>query len=104
MLKWAIEMQSLEITFEPKKVVKGQAFADFIVEMTRPVSTDNIDHVWKVYVGGSSTKNGCGAGIIYESPKGDRFEYALRFKFQASNNKAEYEVLLAGIRMCKCRE
>ena len=54
-----------------------------------------------MYVDGSSTKNGCGAGIIYESPEGDKFEYALRFKFQASNNEAEYEALLAGIRMCK---
>ena len=45
--------------------------------------------------------NGCGAGVIYESPQGDEFEYALRFKFQASNNEAEYEALLAGIRMCK---
>ena len=33
--------------------------------------------------------------------KEDKFEYALRFKFQASNNEAEYEALLAGIRMCK---
>ena len=101
MLKWAIEMQSLEITYEPRKAVKGQAFADFIVEMTRPVAPDNLDQVWKVYVDGSSTKNGCGAGVIYESPEGDRYEYALRFKFQASNNEAEYEALLAGIRMCK---
>ena len=89
MLKWAIEMQSLEITYEPRKAVKGQAFADFIVEMTRPVAPDNLDQVWKVYVDGSSTKNGCGAGVIYESPEGDRYEYALRFKFQASNNEAE---------------
>ena len=45
--------------------------------------------------------NGCGAGIICQSPEGDKYEYALRFKFQASNNEAEYEALLAGIRMCK---
>ena len=57
--------------------------------------------VWKVYVGGSSTMNGCGAGVICESPEGGKFEYALRFKFQASNNEAEYEALLARLRMCK---
>ncbi|KAM1800792.1 hypothetical protein ACFX11_032472 [Malus domestica] len=28
-------------------------------------------------------------------------EYALRFKFKASNNKAEYEALLAGLRLAK---
>ena len=68
MLKWAIEMQSLEITFKPRKAVKGQAFADFIVEMTRPAKPENIDRVWKVYVDGSSTMNGCSAGIICQSP------------------------------------
>ena len=36
-----------------------------------------------------------------ESPEGDKFEYAMKFKFQASNNEAEYEALLAGIKMCK---
>lgn len=101
MIKWAIEIQSLEITFEPRKAVKGQAFADFIVEMTRPSDSQIPDQVWKVYVDGSSTLNCCGEGIISQSPEGDRYEYALRFDFQASNNKAEYEALLAGIRMCK---
>ncbi|KAM2661537.1 hypothetical protein EV2_023834 [Malus domestica] len=28
-------------------------------------------------------------------------EYAFRFKFKASNNKAEYEALLAGLRLAK---
>ncbi|KAM1451564.1 hypothetical protein ACFX2I_038654 [Malus domestica] len=28
-------------------------------------------------------------------------EYAIRFKFKASNNKAEYEALLAGLRLAK---
>ncbi|KAM2856592.1 hypothetical protein PS2_000929 [Malus domestica] len=28
-------------------------------------------------------------------------EYALRFKFKASNNEAEYETLLAGLRLAK---
>ena len=66
--------------------------------MIEPVAAEQ---VWKVYVDGSATMNGCGAGIICESPEGDKFEYALRFKFQASNNEAEYEALLAGLRMCK---
>ncbi|XP_021735021.1 uncharacterized protein LOC110701703 [Chenopodium quinoa] len=101
MIKWAIEIQSLEVTFEPRKAVKGQAFADFIVEMTRSPDCEEINQLWKVYVDGSSTANGCGAGIVCQSPEGDRYEYALRFKFQASNNEAEYEALLAGIRMCK---
>ncbi|XP_048503079.1 uncharacterized protein LOC125498829 [Beta vulgaris subsp. vulgaris] len=52
-------------------------------------------------VNGSSTANVCGAMIIFQSPEGDKFEYAMKFQFQASNNEAEYEALLAGIKMCK---
>ncbi|KAL0311562.1 UNVERIFIED_CONTAM: hypothetical protein Sangu_2450900, partial [Sesamum angustifolium] len=31
--------------------------------------------------------------------KEDKLEYALRFDFKASNNEAEYEALIAGIKM-----
>ena len=52
-------------------------------------------------VDGSSTVNGCGAGIICQSQEGDKFEYGIRFEFKASNNEAEYKALLAGIKLCK---
>ncbi|XP_048502964.1 uncharacterized protein LOC125498739 [Beta vulgaris subsp. vulgaris] len=52
-------------------------------------------------VDGWSTAHGCGAGIIFQSPERDKFEYAMKFQFHASNNEAEYEALLAGIKMCK---
>ncbi|XP_021839331.1 uncharacterized protein [Spinacia oleracea] len=69
--------------------------------MTRPTFEKNVASRWTVYVDGSSTQNGCGAGIICQSPEGDKYEYAMRFNFQTSNNEAEYEALLAGIKMCK---
>ncbi|XP_056690068.1 uncharacterized protein [Spinacia oleracea] len=101
MLKWAIELNAFDISYEPRKAIKGQAFADFIAEMTRPTFEKNVATRWTVYVDGSSTQNGCGAGIICQSPEGDKYEYAMRFNFQTSNNEAEYEALLAGIKMCK---
>ncbi|XP_056697840.1 uncharacterized protein [Spinacia oleracea] len=101
MLKWAIELNAFDISYEPRKAIKGQAFADFIAEMARPTFEKNVATRWTVYVDGSSTQNGCGAGIICQSPEGDKYEYAMRFNFQTSNNEAEYEALLAGIKMCK---
>ena len=71
------------------------------METTRPQCPAPKKTHWTLYVDGSSTQNGCGAGIICQSPEGDVYEYAMRFQFQASNNEAEYEALLAGIRMCK---
>ncbi|XP_021856710.2 uncharacterized protein [Spinacia oleracea] len=101
MLNWAIELNAFVISYEPRKAIKGQAFADFIVEMTRPAHLKNDKTQWVVRVDGSATQNGCGAGIIYESPEGDVYEYAMRFNFQASNNEAEYEALICGIQMSK---
>ncbi|GJX72367.1 reverse transcriptase domain-containing protein [Tanacetum coccineum] len=53
--------------------------------------------------GSTQTKGGTiygsGAGLILTSPKGTKFTYALRFQFTASNNKAEYEALTAGLRI-----
>nr|GEX92773.1 reverse transcriptase domain-containing protein [Tanacetum cinerariifolium] len=40
-----------------------------------------------------------GAGLILTNPKGVEFTYALRFQFAASNNEAEYEALVAGLRI-----
>ena len=100
MVKWAVELNAFDITYEPRKAIKGQALADFVAELTRPILEGVQPSSWKLFVDGSSTQNGCGAGIICTSPEGDVHEYALRFKFQASNNEAEYEALLTGLRMC----
>ncbi|XP_071713650.1 uncharacterized protein [Rutidosis leptorrhynchoides] len=35
------------------------------------------------------------------NPEGQEFTYALRFKFSTTNNEAEYEALLAGLRIAK---
>ena len=52
-------------------------------------------------VDGSSNENGSGAGIILISPEGHRFHTTLRLRFKASNNEAEYEAILAGLRVAK---
>ncbi|XP_071911808.1 uncharacterized protein [Coffea arabica] len=58
---------------------------------------DQIIPVWTLFVDGSSSKEGCGAGLLLTSPMGDELAYALRFDFRASNNESEYEALVAGM-------
>src|SRR3954464_10241 len=50
---------------------------------------------------GSKMKNGLGAGIVLTSPKGDHLHYVLQIHFAASNNVAEYEALVHGIKLAK---
>ncbi|KAK1677038.1 hypothetical protein QYE76_037886 [Lolium multiflorum] len=42
-----------------------------------------------------------GAGIVITSPKGDRLDYVLQIHFAASNNVAEYEALIHGLKLAK---
>ncbi|GJZ59398.1 reverse transcriptase domain-containing protein [Tanacetum coccineum] len=50
---------------------------------------------------GSSCIDGSGAGLIRTNPKGVEFTYALRFRFEAANNEAGYETLIAGLRIAE---
>ena len=50
---------------------------------------------------GSKMRPGLGAGIVLTSPKGDKLKYVLQVHFAASNNVAEYEALIHGLRLAK---
>ena len=48
---------------------------------------------------GAANAQGSGVGLILTSPNRIDVEYALRFDFQASNNKAAYEAVIAGLNL-----
>nr|GFA69602.1 reverse transcriptase domain-containing protein [Tanacetum cinerariifolium] len=84
--------------------VKGQILADFLIEMSGDVSQAapaavTQEEPWTLFTDGSSCVDGSGAGLILTNPEGVEFTYALRFQFAASNNEAEYEALVAGLRI-----
>lgn len=58
---------------------------------------------WRLYVDGSSTKDGSGAGILLVSPekKKEVFQYSITFGFSTYNNAAEYEALIAGLEIAE---
>jgi hypothetical protein len=79
---------------------------DIIPEAVDTPKFDPNIPVWQLYVDGASNAHGSGAGIILitphtESPDTARLECAIRFNFKASNNEAEYEALLAGLRLAR---
>ncbi|KAL5541983.1 hypothetical protein UlMin_009693 [Ulmus minor] len=92
---------------QPRTAIKGQALADFIAEftytpeMSEKLTTQTQNSQWKLYVDGSSTETSSGAGIILVSPDGVKLSCAVRFKFKATNNQAEYEALLSSLRLAK---
>jgi ribonuclease HI len=50
---------------------------------------------------GSKLLGGLGAGVVLTSPKGDKLQYVLQMHYRASNNVAEYEALVHGLKMAK---
>ena len=60
--------------------------------------------VWRLSVDGAAISQGSGAGLILTSPDGIDVEYALRFGFQASNNEAEYKVVIVRLNLAHSME
>nr|GEX07932.1 reverse transcriptase domain-containing protein [Tanacetum cinerariifolium] len=91
------------ITYRPRTSVKGQILADFLTEMpdenppAAPVA-ETQQEPWTPFTDGSSCVDVFSAGLILTNPEGIEFTYALRFQFAASNNEAEYEALIDGLR------
>ncbi|XP_022004491.1 uncharacterized protein LOC110902060 [Helianthus annuus] len=103
MAKWAIELGAFNITFRTKGPLKGQVIADFLVEMPEEKVVEEIEKApskpWTLYTDGASSSEGSGAGLILTDLEGVDMTYALRLEFKSSNNEAEYEALLAGLRL-----
>ncbi|GKE89019.1 reverse transcriptase domain-containing protein [Tanacetum coccineum] len=103
--KWSIELREYAILYRPRVSVKGQILADFIVERLEEDSSDTLIEVeelhepWILFTDRSSYTDGSRAGLILTNPKGIEFTYALRFRFDATNNEAEYEALIVGLRI-----
>jgi ribonuclease HI len=64
-----------------------------IADVSNPDRT--LDHVFD----GSLMKTGAGAGLLFISPLGKHVRYVIRLHFLASNNVAEYEALVNGLRI-----
>ena len=102
MVKWAVELSEFDIRYEPRGPIKGQVFADFVVELSSGAAPSEVSVFrWVLSVDGSSHQQGNGAGVILEGPNGVLIEQSLRIAFKASNNQAEYEALIAGMLLAR---
>ncbi|XP_042441316.1 uncharacterized protein LOC122026652 [Zingiber officinale] len=97
LIKWTTELNEFDIQYQPRTTIKAQSLADFITEVQDPEP----EITWKVYVDGSSTRQGSGVGILLISPKKERMQLSVRLDYQATNNKAEYEALIAGLQVAR---
>jgi ribonuclease HI len=111
--EWAMELQPFEISFETTKVIKSKALAEFTTEWTDPFADEppevestlpgeEAPGLWVMHFDGAFNLPSTGASAVLTSPSGDKLFYAIQLCFRpehkVSNNIAEYEGLLTGLR------
>jgi ribonuclease HI len=99
--KWAVELGALNIDFKPHTAINSHVLVDFMAEWQEnqlPTPTECLEH-WVMYFDGSLKLEGAGAGVLLISPTGEQLKYVLQIFRKVSNNKAEYEAVLHGLRL-----
>ncbi|XP_022040678.1 uncharacterized protein LOC110943234 [Helianthus annuus] len=107
--KWAIELGGHNILYKPRPAIKGQVLADFISEVPidkiqeceaiqNPVPVFD-DSVWILHTDGAYNDDSVGASLCLVSPDNHEFTYAIQLDLKNTNNEAEYEAFLGGLRL-----
>ncbi|XP_073049605.1 uncharacterized protein [Primulina eburnea] len=97
LVKWNVELGEYDIEYQPRKAIKAQALSNFITEIIVP----DIRGIWRIFVDGASGKDGSGVGVLLISPTEKKIQLAVRLDFRASNNEAEYEAVIIGIKAAR---
>lgn len=84
-------------------MIEAQVLVDFIAEFTllEDENKKNKLTLWTVHMGGSSIQKMGGVGVVFTSPERDILKYRVQLQFPTTNNEAEYEVILMGLRVAK---
>jgi ribonuclease HI len=81
--------------------IQSQALADFIADWTPGAQEEEINkdtEAWTVFCDGSWGTFGAGAAAVLVAPLKVRTCYVAKLDFSCTNNIAEYEALLLGLR------
>ena len=102
MALWAIELSEFDIQYRLCTAIKGQVVADFIAKFTNVEDQGAEEYPqWSIHMNGSSNRQASGTGVVLRSPKGDKIECMIRLDFPTTNNKVEYETLVARLDLGK---
>ena len=107
---------AFDIKYMPRTSIKGQVLANLMAEFAecpeemdmenRNMGERSVGVVsvqcpmpWELYVDGAANQRGSRVGLVLVSPENITIKKSLRLSFSATNNEAEYEVLLMGMAM-----
>lgn len=109
--KWVMVLSEFDIEYVDWKSIKGQVIANQLAES--PLQDDHLIEVefidseivnveaktWQLYFDGSYTQHGSGEGILLITPQGSTIPKSYKLLFPCTNNIAEYEALVIGIKL-----
>ena len=106
MVQWAIELSQSNTEYLPRTAIKAQALANFIAKFTFPNKDNPTNEAerWMIQTDGLSTQKRGRVEIVITTPDGEILKYGVRLRFPATNNEAEYEGILMGLRLGKALE
>jgi ribonuclease HI len=96
-----VELMGKTLSYAPRKAIKSQVLADFLVEWTDtqlPPAQIQAE-LWTMYFDRSLMKIGAVADLLFISPLRVHMRYMIQLHFAASNNVAEYEALVNSLRI-----
>ena len=103
--KWATKLAEHTIDFVPRTAIKSQVLANFIADWTPATPSHEppkIETIWQLECDAAYQRDGAGASAILTAPSGTQLKYAVRLDFKGcTNNVAEYEGLLLGLRKAR---
>ncbi|CAL2257702.1 unnamed protein product [Prunus armeniaca] len=121
LMKWVIELSQYDLLYQPKRAIKAQVLVDFVPKFTPSAKEDKMVNkkkesskayetsaepsqprdMWQLSVDEALNQKGAGAVVVITTPDGTLLEQAITLGFPTSNKEAEYEALLAGLRLAR---
>jgi ribonuclease HI len=99
-----MELNEFTIDYVHKSSIQSQALADFIADWMPGAQGEEATkdaEAWTVFCDGSWGTFGVGAAAVLVTPSKVRTCYAIKLDFSCTNNIAEHEALLLGLRKLK---
>jgi ribonuclease HI len=99
--KWAAELNEFTIDYVHRSSIQSQVLADFIADWTpgaHEEGTCKDTEAWTVFCDGSWGTFGAGAAAVLVAPSKVKTCFTVKLDFSCTNNIAEYEALLLGLR------
>jgi len=115
LVRWQTFLSQFDIIYVTQRAVKEQAIVEHLAHLPLPTFSPAdaefpdeelktlffIDTIpsWVLYFDGALNSKGTGIGAVLLSPEGVIIPQAIQLTFPATNNMAEYEALLAGLKL-----